>query len=224
MAGPPPVTDWPTRIESAWSSLTRQQRRVVELFPPQGTPANQPPRLVLPGSFNPLHRGHAGMAELASQATGHPLYFELSVINADKPQLDRQDTQGRLLPALSGKPGGGPLWAPHGLLLANLPRFDLKARQFPGAILVVGVDTWVRIADPAFYPDNDMAGRLKMIAGSGCRFLVFGRLLGDRFQSLDDLSRLGRFPSTLLDISDPVSQQQFRCDLSSTELRDDQDP
>ncbi len=42
-------------------------------------------RLVLPGSFNPLHEGHRGMLAAASKACGGMEgCFELSVGNADK--------------------------------------------------------------------------------------------------------------------------------------------
>eukprot|EP00899_Mesostigma_viride_P007687 jgi/Mesvir1/1691/Mv21152-RA.2 len=44
----------------------------------------------LPGSFNPVHRGHLRLLEIAARKAGQPACFELSVINADKPPLARE--------------------------------------------------------------------------------------------------------------------------------------
>ena len=44
---------------------------------------------VLPGSFNPLHRGHRSLAATASRILGEPVTFELSISNVDKPRSQR---------------------------------------------------------------------------------------------------------------------------------------
>lgn len=62
--------------------------------------------LVFPGSFNPPHRGHIALAAAALQAEhernpcsrseNRATYFELSLLNADKPAIDPQSVIERL--------------------------------------------------------------------------------------------------------------------------------
>ena len=59
----------------------------------QGAPA---PAAVLPGSFNPLHGGHRGLARIASELLGVPVHFEISALNVDKPSLDAAEVRRRL--------------------------------------------------------------------------------------------------------------------------------
>ena len=53
------------------------------------------------------------------------------------------------------------------------------------------------------------------IAARGCRFLVFGRQVSGCFCTLADLS----LPAELVALCDPVPENEFRSDISSTELR-----
>src|SRR5262249_35919028 len=45
------------------------------------------PKVLVSGSFNPVHDGHWGLAEAASHLAGGEAAFELSVTNVDKPTL-----------------------------------------------------------------------------------------------------------------------------------------
>ena len=76
-----------------------------------------------------------------------------------------------------------------------------------------------RIADAKYYEDGDVSAAVDELAGIGCRFLVFGRLLeqeeGDRFVTLDDL----KLPDRLRALSAGFSEGEFRSDVSSTALR-----
>ena len=165
------------------------------------------PRLVFPGAFNPLHEGHRHMAALASQRVGLPVEFEISIANVDKPPLDYTEMQGRV----EQFDRDTTLW------FTRAPTFVQKSRIFPGATFIVGADTISRIADPCYYGDDPAACQtgLAQIAANGCRFLVFGRRTEAGFQALSDL----RLPEPLLRICDEVPAEDFRHDVSSTELR-----
>ncbi|MCH8047093.1 MAG: hypothetical protein IID44_25600 [Planctomycetes bacterium] len=164
-------------------------------------------RVIFPGAFDPLHEGHREMARIAAQLTGRSVDFELSILNVDKPPLDCREVARRaeqLAPV-------GNLW------LTRTPTFREKADVFPAATFVVGVDTLERIAEDRYY-DNDPRQRdaaIAHLAKQNCRFLVFGREVAGRFQSLDDLS----LSEPLASICQMVPEAEFRRDVSSTELR-----
>lgn len=165
------------------------------------------PKAVFPGSFNPLHVGHLRMAAVASERIGVPVDFEFSVENVEKPPLDFETMTDR----------AEQFDAATRIWFTRAPRMVQKARLFPGSVIVVGIDTLLRVADPKF-ADESVAVRdriLDEIESLGCRFLVFGRLFDGRFQTLDDLE----LPDKLRRISDGVREDIFRSDVSSTELR-----
>lgn len=171
---------------------------------PVGTPAEW---AILAGSFYPLHAGHVEMARLAGQLLRRPVVLELSLQNADKPPLDYLTLAERLQTVPND-------WA---VLLTRAPTFVEKARLFPGAVFIVGVDTLARIADPRFY-GNEQCARdqaLAEMARLGCRFLVFGRKVGSQFLTLADLD----LPTPLRELCQGVPEEIFRMDISSTEIR-----
>jgi nicotinamide mononucleotide (NMN) deamidase PncC len=171
----------------------------------RGEPA---PRAVLPGSFNPLHAGHLGMARVAARIVGAPVAFELSVTNVDKPPLGAAEVGGRLRQFAWRYP----------VELTRAPTFREKARLFAGAAFVVGVDTAERIAQPRYYGHSEAAMRaaLDEIAARGCRFLVAGRVDGaGRFATVAEAP----IPPEYRALFAAIPEAQFRSDLSSTSLR-----
>lgn len=165
------------------------------------------PKLVFPGSFNPLHAGHRGMADAAERRMGCEVHFELSIHNVDKPPLTPDEVTRRLTQ-----------FPPHqSVWLTACPQFADKAMLFPGATFVVGVDTAQRLADLRYH-GGDEAARARQfarIAAQGCRFLVFGRAIHNVFMSLSDVA----LPAQLQTLCSEAPECEFREDVSSTELR-----
>ena len=173
-----------------------------------GTPpsAQKAARLVFPGSFNPLHSGHKRMAAVAEARTGLTVEYELCIANVDKAPLDY---------AAIGARGAG-IIDERKLWLTRAGTFVAKARVFPGATFIVGIDTLVRIAEPRFYSSIEQRDQVaNELAALGCHFLVFGRKLGDTFLNIDDV----QLPTALRELCDAVPENAFRADLSSSQLR-----
>ncbi len=195
------------KVETKLDEATEQWTRLLakESFAELQTPGNSVPDLLFPGSFNPLHRGHLAMAEHASKILGKPVAFEICVDNVDKPALSFHDLAKR-----SAQFADQPLW------LTRLPTFIEKARQFPGAVFIVGIDTLVRIGRDRYYASNKvMHEAFAELARLGNRFLVFGRVADGEFVTLSNSD----IPTALRKLCDEVTEDQFRIDLSSSELR-----
>ncbi|MCA9981322.1 MAG: hypothetical protein KDD89_10825, partial [Anaerolineales bacterium] len=166
------------------------------------------PRVLLPGSFNPLHYGHKKLADVAARQLGQPVAFEISVTNVDKPPL----AQGEVLRRMSQFAGR------QALYLTDAPRFVDKARLFPGTTFVIGADTAVRLVNPRYYEDDTavMTRALDQMAECDTHFLVAGRETGpDTFLKLDDIP----IPTAYKHLFTPIPTDVFRVNLSSTELR-----
>ncbi len=162
-------------------------------------------KVLFPGSFNPLHRGHLAMAEHASQTLGQAVAFEICIDNVDKPALGYHDLQKRSVQFVD-----------HTLWLTRLPTFIEKARQFPQAVFVVGIDTLTRIGMARYYASNaEMHKAFAEFAQLGNRFLVFGRESKGAFLTLTN----SEVPDALRALCDEVGERDFRIDLSSSELR-----
>ncbi len=187
-----------------WSELLLGERPFVA----SGVEADElPDAIVVSGSFNPLHAGHRGIAEVAQRLTGRPAIYELSLTNVDKPALDFVDLAHRV--AQFGE-------SPY--VITTAPTFVEKARLLPGCVFAVGVDTIARIGEPTYYSGGSagLESALRELAQLGCRFVVFGRLCNGLFQGLSNIE----LPSGLRSLCEGVAEAEFREDVSSTELRE----
>jgi hypothetical protein len=161
---------------------------------------------ILSGSFNPRHDGHTQLREVAERQLKGTVAYEISIRNVDKPPLDYVSLESRAAQ-----------FADAPLAFTNAPTFVEKSRVFPGCAFVVGTDTAERLVDPKYYGGDQqrMLSALAEIAQSGCRFLVAGRKADDRFESLADLI----LPAAFAPLFTGISEQEFRVDRSSTEIR-----
>ncbi len=193
---------------AAVAQLLRGEIDWFGIEPAGGLSTDSPPAAVLSGSFNPLHGGHTGLAEVAGALLGAPVAFEVPAVNADKPPLE----PSLLLDRLSQFAGRWPVVA------GRAPTFVEKSRLYPGATFVVGYDTAARVIQPRFYGDSEagMRAALAEIAGRGNRFLVAGREGEDgHFRELAQLA----IPEGFADLFAPIPGRLFRNDISSTEIR-----
>ncbi|MDH3346134.1 MAG: CinA family protein, partial [Kiritimatiellaceae bacterium] len=113
--------------------------------------------LMLPGSFNPIHRGHFGMLKAAEDLTGLRGVFELSAVNVDKPEFPQEEILRRASAILDIP-----------VALTRSPRFTQKAEQFPLTTFVLGYDTALRLVDYA------QGNEWNLFKGLETSFLVAG--------------------------------------------------
>ncbi|OSX77595.1 hypothetical protein BU14_0142s0006 [Porphyra umbilicalis] len=131
--------------------------------------------LVLPGSFNPQHRGHRELLAVASKMRpGRTPAYELSATNVDKPPLPPPPSARASAPSSTPPPPGPP---PPVVLVTAAPLFAHKATLLPGTTFVIGADTAVRLVDRKYYGGSEAAlvASLAAVAARGCDFLVAAR-------------------------------------------------
>ncbi|MCL2004781.1 MAG: adenylyltransferase/cytidyltransferase family protein [Planctomycetaceae bacterium] len=165
---------------------------------------------IFPGAFNPIHKGHLEMLDIAEQRLQERVVLEISVQNVDKPPFDYIELEHRLSHISRAKPGQA-VW------LTQTPLFAAKAELFQGTTFVVGADTLKRLADLRFYQDNvyKLHELLRMIAYYNCRFLVFARKSKAGLESMESLD----MPDMLRSLCEDVPASEFTMDISSSDLR-----
>jgi nicotinamide-nucleotide amidase len=179
---------------------------------------------VFPGSFDPWHAGHVAMAQYVEDKYGHGPFYELSINNVDKTQVQQHAARIRTLPFCFTEK----------LIISQAATFVEKARLYGGVQFIMGVDTIARIGDSRYYGDDkeDAAGSdeqrdlaLQELRDRGCRFIVFGREMSTEFQTgagdikiYMELEQL-ELPPLLQQMCEGVPESEFRYDQSSRDLR-----
>lgn len=165
---------------------------------------------IFPGSFNPIHRGHLEMIDIAEHRLGNRVALEISVQNVDKPSLDYLELEDRLSKIAQARPDLT-VW------LSQTPLFEEKSELFQGTTFVVGADTLRRFAELRFYHESihQLHDVLRVIAYHNCRFLVFAREGADGIESLQTLD----LPDMLRSLADEVPGSEFAMNISSRVMR-----
>lgn len=166
------------------------------------------PHILLPGSFNPVHAGHASLARVAEDLKQQSLAFEISVTNVDKPPLAGETVRQRLAQFAWKSP----------VEITRAPTFLEKSRLFPKTTFVIGADTAERLVAPKYYGDDEdrMHVALEEIANAGNSFLVAVRINSAGYvRALNDIS----VPRRYADLFTEIPEHRFRLDTSSSEIR-----
>ena len=159
--------------------------------------------IILSGSFNPLHEGHIELLKASSKEFKKIPLYEISIKNVDKSKINFNDLINRINQFKSlGK-----------LVVTNSAKFEEKSNIFKKSIFVIGYDTALRLVDDKYY-DDDFRKSLNIIERNNCSFLVSGRLIKNKYYKPANINFDGYDH-----LFDTLSEEKFRLDISSTELR-----
>jgi nicotinamide mononucleotide (NMN) deamidase PncC len=165
---------------------------------------------LMPGSFNPPHEGHLGLADSFRRKHGKNVLFEIGT----KPPHKAPPTVQELLKRAKLLRGRDVLFT------TDIPMYLEKAKAFPGVPLLMGADTLLRILDPKWGVNPSTL--IRELRKLQTKLYVAERLVDgkpvdcdDIVDQLDDI-----FSDEEMDMAYWVIQDiEGRWDVSSTELR-----
>ncbi len=215
--GSPPLVDlffgktWAVLWQGGQILYYKLRKELPTTQPTVFNPQAEFTQAIFPGSFNPIHKGHLEMIDIAEHRLGNRVALEISVQNIDKPPLDYIELEYRLAEIEKVHPGQA-VW------FTQTPLFEDKSQLFRESMFVVGTDTLRRFADLRFYHESthQLHDVLRMIAYHNCRFLVFARK--NRDGTTDSLETIS-IPDMLRSLCDEVPEDIFAMNISSSDLR-----
>ena len=193
---------------------------------------------LFPGSFNPLHFGHRQLMNSAARYMGEnrSMFFEIAALHPDKGYLDEQEIVRRVHQFYNSERDGDRDVGAESSCSVIVSRASLyldKAKTFPNCTILIGADTMARILNPKYYEGqsiDSVVDMLQKIRSFGVAFLVAGRVSqekgkGDTFLTGNDILEACvehtdyRKQIGDLQVFKSMSEEDFRADISSTELR-----
>ena len=172
------------------------------LWTPSGkrlkAPTNGNGLALFPGAFNPPHDGHFWMAK------EHQAIFHITINPPHKPALTAAQMLQRAK-MLEGFPR---------LFTQDDPLYLDKARRFPGAKILVGVDAVERMLDPKW--GVEIAPMLEEFRRLGIKFLVADREFDGKVITLDDIKDAPK------DLCERILRPAQHLTMSSTKVREAQ--
>ena len=179
-----------------------------------------------------LQRMWSTVDEYSDEQYDPTVFFEMSVTNADKPPLDPKEVERRVSMFTSLPTCDMPKdWS---VILTNAPLFSQKTEILDNLItkgdssrkmsFVLGTDTFVRIINPKYYNNSrdEMLEALVDMRDKGVHFIVGGRLeqgTEDKPVFINGEEEVRSLPSDIQSMFTLLTEDEFRLDISSTELR-----
>lgn len=162
------------------------------------------------------------------------VFFEMSVTNADKPPLAPMEVERRV--DIFSKLPHEDMPKDWAVMLTNAPLFSKKSEILAGLIpnyglennasrrtmsFVLGTDTMVRIINPKYYENSreKMLTALVEMKDKGVHFIVGGRLEPGTNNFVNGFAEISSLPPEIQDMFTLLTEDEFRMDISSTELR-----
>ena len=154
--------------------------------------------VLFPGAFNPPHESHKWLAK-----TQYAI-FHITTNPPHKPALNviEMVERAKLLEGFDR------------MFTQDDPLYLDKARRFPGAKIIIGVDAFERMLDPKW--GVEIKPLIKEFQTLGIRFLVADREVNGLVETLNDVNGL---TVPLLGISQRIEQPAQNLGLSSTAIR-----
>lgn len=236
----PPHLGHQSLANAAIKTMSRKKQEELEEFF-RGSDESENGDTMMEDMWKTTDHQHFQMTSSGTHPKKGPfsVLFEMSLTNADKPAMEASEASRRV--ALFGELFDSRDNAPDdwGVLLTSAPLFIDKVRMMKKYLVpsgatflpnkrqitfVIGTDTMVRIINPKYYGGeyNNMLKAVREMGSEGVHFVVGGRLEqnkngSDKFVTGEE--ELSGLPSDVKAFFTIIQEEDFRVDISSTELR-----